>query len=52
MFIKNNQAFRRWYNGRNTNDPLSLREIDENNEWLDDEEPEECEDEFVFEDDT
>ena len=52
VFIKYNRALRRRYNIRDQIDPISLKEIDESNEWLIgriDEELEE-EDDYVFDD--
>ncbi|XP_050937796.1 uncharacterized protein LOC103500453 [Cucumis melo] len=54
VFIKYNRALKRRYNLRDIFDPISLRDIDDSNEWLigglDDDSEEE--DELVFDDDT
>ncbi|XP_050940902.1 uncharacterized protein LOC127149443 [Cucumis melo] len=54
VFIKYNRALKRRYNLRDIADPISLRDIDDSNEWLigrlDDDSEEE--DELVFDDDT
>ncbi|KAA0048210.1 uncharacterized protein E5676_scaffold265G001950 [Cucumis melo var. makuwa] len=54
VFIKYNRALKRRYNLRDIVDPISLRDIDDSNEWLigglDDDS--EKEDELVFDDDT
>ena len=54
MFIKYNRALKRRYNLRDIVDLISLRDIDDSNEWLigrlDDDSEEE--DELVFDDDT
>ena len=34
MFVKYNRALRRRYNSRDTIDPISLKDIDDSNEWL------------------
>nr|CAN68338.1 hypothetical protein VITISV_025979 [Vitis vinifera] len=34
VYIKYNRALKRRYNERNTIDPISLKDIDDNNEWL------------------
>ncbi|TYK04089.1 uncharacterized protein E5676_scaffold2119G00230 [Cucumis melo var. makuwa] len=53
VFIKYNRALKRRYNLRDIVDPISLRDIDDSNEWLigrlDDDSEEE--DELVFDDD-
>ncbi|XP_050945326.1 uncharacterized protein LOC103499176 [Cucumis melo] len=53
VFIKYNRALKRQYNLRDIVDPISLRDIDDSNEWLigrlDDDSEEE--DELVFDDD-
>ena len=34
MFVKYNRALRRRYDSRDTIDPISLKDIDDSNEWL------------------
>ena len=34
MYIKYNRAWKKRYNERDTIDPITLKEIDESNEWL------------------
>ena len=34
VYIKYNRALKRRYNERNTIDPISLKDIDDSNEWL------------------
>lgn len=54
VFIKYNRALKRRYNIRDTIDPISLKDIDDSNEWLvgrmDDDSGEE-DDDLVFDDD-
>ena len=58
MYIKYNQALKKRYDERDTIDPIILKEIDENNEWLigrmDDEDSHDhvdAQDDLVFDDD-
>ena len=54
VYIKYNRALKRRYNERNTIDPFSLKDIDDNNECLigrmeDDDSHGGAQDDFVFE---
>ena len=58
MYIKYNRALKKRYNERDTIDPIILKEIDDNNEWLigrmDDEDSHDhvdAQDDLVFDDD-
>ncbi|KAL4653643.1 hypothetical protein ACB092_01G319700 [Castanea dentata] len=56
VFIKYNRALKRRYNFRDTIDPISLKDVDDSNEWLigrveEDEVEEFVEDDLVFNDD-
>ncbi|KAL0012283.1 hypothetical protein SO802_007391 [Lithocarpus litseifolius] len=56
VYIKYNRALKRRYNLRDTIDPISLKDIDDSNEWLigrveEDEVEEFAEDDLVFNDD-
>ncbi|RVW75586.1 hypothetical protein CK203_056441 [Vitis vinifera] len=57
VYIKYNRALKRRYNERNIIDPISLKDIDDSNEWLigrmEDEDPHGgAQDDFVFDDDN
>ena len=57
IYIKYNQALKRRYNERNSIDPISLKDIDDNNEWLigrmeDEDSHGDTQDDFVFDDDN
>ena len=57
VYIKYNQALKRRYNERNTIDPISLKDIDDSNEWLigrmeDEDSHGGAQDDFVFDDDN
>ncbi|RVW13361.1 hypothetical protein CK203_095743 [Vitis vinifera] len=56
-YIKYNRALKRRYNERNTIDPISLKDIDDSNEWLiermeDEDSHGGAQDDFVFDDDN
>ena len=56
VYIKYNKALKRRYNLRDTIDPISLKDVDDSNEWLigrveEDEVKEFVEDDLVFNDD-
>ena len=56
VYIKYNRALKRRYNKRNTIDPISLKDIDDSNEWLigrmeDEDSHGGAQDDFVFDDD-
>ena len=56
VYIKYNRALKRRYNLRDTIDPISLKDVDDSNEWLigrieEDEVEEFAEDDLVFNDD-
>lgn len=48
VFVKYNRSLKRRYDSRDRVDPISLKEIDESNEWLGDP-PDEDDEDFVFE---
>ncbi|KAL8544351.1 hypothetical protein ACS0TY_004770 [Phlomoides rotata] len=50
VFVKYNRSLKRRYDSRDRVDPISLKEIDESNEWLGDRSDEDDED-FIFEGD-
>lgn len=52
VFVKYNRALKRRYDVRDTIDPISLKDIDESNEWLTGRVDGEEDDEYVFEDDS
>ncbi|RVW36368.1 hypothetical protein CK203_083841 [Vitis vinifera] len=57
VYIKYNRALKRRYNERNTIDPISLKDIDDSNEWLigrmeDEDSHGGAQDDFVFDDDN
>ncbi|RVW88405.1 hypothetical protein CK203_040914 [Vitis vinifera] len=57
VYIKYNQALKRRYNERNTIDPISLKDIDDINEWLigrmkDEDSHGGAQNDFVFDDDN
>ncbi|XP_034694081.1 uncharacterized protein LOC117920577 [Vitis riparia] len=57
VYIKYNRALKRRYNERNTIDPISLKDIDDSNEWLigrmeDEDSHGGVQDDFVFDDDN
>ncbi|RVW92379.1 hypothetical protein CK203_032455 [Vitis vinifera] len=57
VYIKYNRALKRRYNERNTIDPISLKDIDDSNEWLirkmeDEDSHRGAQDDFVFDDDN
>ncbi|RVW38640.1 hypothetical protein CK203_077543 [Vitis vinifera] len=57
VYIKYNRALKRRYNERNTIDPISLKDIDDSNEWLigrmeDEDSHGGAQDDFVFNDDN
>ena len=57
VYIKYNQALKRRYNECNTIGPISLKDIDDNNEWLigrmeDEDSHGGAQDDFVFDDDN
>ncbi|XP_010644982.2 uncharacterized protein LOC104877761 [Vitis vinifera] len=57
VYIKYNRALKRRYNERNTIDPISLKDIDDSNEWLigrmeDEDSHGGAQDNFVFDDDN
>ncbi|RVW33881.1 hypothetical protein CK203_082945 [Vitis vinifera] len=57
VYIKYNRALKRRYNKRNTIDPISLKDIDDSNEWLigrmeDEDSHGGAQDDFVFDDDN
>ncbi|KAL6559467.1 hypothetical protein OROGR_004584 [Orobanche gracilis] len=55
VYVKYNRALKRRYEARDRIDPITLRDIDDNNEWLIgalDEENQGEEDDLVFEDDS
>eukprot|EP00261_Vitis_vinifera_P040221 XP_019081464.1 PREDICTED: uncharacterized protein LOC104882034 [Vitis vinifera] len=57
VYIKYNRALKRKYNERNTIDPISLKDIDDSNEWLigrmeDEDSHGGAQDDFVFDDDN
>ena len=57
VYIKYNQALKRRYNERNTIDRISLKDIDDSNEWLigrmeDEDSHGDAQDDFVFDDDN
>ena len=57
VYIKCNQALKRRYNERDTIDPIFLKDIDDNNEWLigrmeDGDSYGGAQDDFVFDDDN
>ena len=56
VYIKYNRALKRRYNLRDTIDPISLKDVDDSNEWLigrveEDEVEEFAEDDLAFDDD-
>ncbi|RVW73543.1 hypothetical protein CK203_062078 [Vitis vinifera] len=57
VYTKYNRALKRRYNERNTIDPISLKDIDDSNEWLigrmeDEDSHGGAQDDFVFDDDN
>ncbi|RVW36765.1 hypothetical protein CK203_101561 [Vitis vinifera] len=57
VYIKYNRALKRRYNARNTIDPISLKDINDSNEWLigrmeDEDSHGGAQDDFVFDDDN
>ena len=57
VYIKYNRALKKRYNERNTIDPISLKDIDDSNEWLigkmeDEDSHGGAQDDFVFDDDN
>ena len=57
VYIKYNRALKRRYNEHNTNDPISLKGMDNSNEWLigrmeDEDSQGGAQDDFVFDDDN
>ena len=57
VYIKYNRALKRRYNECNTIDPISLKDIDDSNEWLigkmeDEDSHGDAQDDFVFDDDN
>nr|CAN66311.1 hypothetical protein VITISV_027163 [Vitis vinifera] len=57
VYIKYNRTLKRRYNERNTIDPISLKDIDDSNEWLigrmeDEDSHGGAQDDFVFDDDN
>ncbi|RVW28778.1 Transposon Ty3-G Gag-Pol polyprotein [Vitis vinifera] len=57
VYIKYNRALKKRYNERNTIDPISLKDIDDSNEWLtgrmyDEDSHGGAEDDFVFDEDN
>ncbi|RVW19250.1 hypothetical protein CK203_095877 [Vitis vinifera] len=57
VYIKDNRALKRRYNERSTIDPISLKDIDDSNEWLigrmeDEDSHGGAQDDFVFDDDN
>ncbi|RVW13610.1 hypothetical protein CK203_088822 [Vitis vinifera] len=57
VYIKYNRALKRRYNERNTIDPISLKDMDDSNEWLigrmeDEDSHGGAQDDFVFDDDN
>ena len=57
VYIKYNRALKRRYNERNTIDPISLKDIDDSNEWLigrmeNKDSHGGAQDDFVFDDDN
>ena len=57
IYMKYNQALKRRYNEHNTIDPISLKDIDDNNEWLIrrmkyEDSHGDAQDDFVFDDDN
>ena len=57
VYIKYNRALKRRYNEHNTIDPISLKDIDDNNEWLIrrmkyEDSHGDAQDDFVFDDDN
>ena len=57
VYIKYNRALKRRYNERNTIDPISLKDIDDSNEWLigrmeDEDSHGGAQDNFAFDDDN